>query len=126
MKRIHILAIVGLSLVAFLQITAVFAADYTIGTLTAAPSANQWTFSTITVPFEPSDINLQSIEATCIDGTTEYDPVPKKVLTQGDNVILIFSMADLPKHAESMTVTGELNSGETFEATGIGFAWGRR
>ena len=125
MKRLTILVAIGFSLIALSMFTTVFATNYLIGSAVAAPNANIWRFTPIS--FAPSDVEINSIEATCWDASTTYTVVPKKVLLTKTEVILIFASNDLPSTATGFKITGSLTSpvGDTFEATGPGFAFRR-
>jgi len=96
------------------------------------PRGNVWQISTVsplgTSIFSGRDVNPDTISATIwhyCQNTPEvlhdHTITPKQVVLTDKLVILVFDKATLPKTAEYTVLTGTLNNGETFTATGPGF-----
>jgi len=85
-----------------------------------------WTVDTMKL-FSGKDVRLNTIVVHYWITGTEPDPstlCPYKVSVADSQVKLWFNAADMPPTAVKNTVEGSLTTGETFLATGPGWAFG--
>jgi len=91
-------------------------------------SSNQnvvWQFDTMKL-FSGKDVVLSTIVVYyyLTGDTTAYPLSPYKISVTDSQVKLWFNAADMPQSAVKNTVEGSLTTGETFVATGPGWAMG--
>jgi len=130
MKSRHILAtFLTVSIVALASIATVAATGYgpTLMNNMKGKKNTTWyfeTYDTTNGHFSGLTVNAATIVATWWDDKGNiYTVTPYKIVLAENYVELYFYKKDLPKSASGNSVAGSLTTGDTFLASGPGWAW---
>ncbi len=120
---ISMIALVGLAPLS--QAAVIFTADPVVSN-----SGNNWSLKTIdlftTSPFG-GKIDPNSIQAWCWDNANPnvlVYPTIKNLVINNNQINLVFDSSTLPQHVDNVAISGTLQNGDTFLASGPGWTWG--
>jgi hypothetical protein len=127
MKKISILAGFFLLIFSISTIGSVAATTYA-PLLSISPGGNVWTINFDTVDITADDIDVTTLVAICFISGDEIQVTPIKVLTRGDDLVLIFKPRDFPTEEifSTLVTADSLDGFDDISAAGPPFAWGRR